>query len=102
MDSIDHIAVQTESINDSVKWYKKMFSCEVEYEDDSWALLKFENSFFDVVTCISVIEHIGFDNSMYDVIKENKSHKLDKNLYKKAILEMVKNQEKLSIMALRH
>ena len=44
MDRIDHIAVQTESINDSVKWYKKMFSCEVEYEDDSWALLKFENT----------------------------------------------------------
>ncbi|MDA9946434.1 VOC family protein [Candidatus Marinimicrobia bacterium] len=44
MDSIDHIAVQTDSIIDSVKWYKEMFSCEVEYEDDSWALLKFENT----------------------------------------------------------
>lgn len=44
MDRIDHIAVQTESITDSVKWYKEMFSCEVEYEDASWALLKFENT----------------------------------------------------------
>ena len=44
MDKIDHIAIQTVSIKDSVLWYKKMFKCEIEYEDDSWALIKFENT----------------------------------------------------------
>lgn len=44
MDSIDHIAIQTESIKDSINWYKKMFSCEVEFQDDTWALLKFKNT----------------------------------------------------------
>ena len=44
MDKIDHIAIQTTSIKDSVLWYKKMFKCEIEYEDDSWALIKFDNT----------------------------------------------------------
>ncbi len=44
MDSIDHIAIQTESIKDSISWYKNMFSCEVEFEDDTWELGKFENT----------------------------------------------------------
>ena len=44
MDKIDHIAIQTTSIKSSVLWYKKMFKCEIEFEDDTWALLKFENT----------------------------------------------------------
>ena len=44
MDKIDHIAIQTNSIKDSVVWYQKMFKCEIEFEDDSWALLKFQNT----------------------------------------------------------
>ena len=44
MDKIDHIAIQTTSIKDSVLWYKKMFKCEIEFEDDTWALLKFDNT----------------------------------------------------------
>ena len=68
---------------------KNIFKSDmVNYQTQDITDIKFENSFFDVITCISVIEHIGFDNSMYDIKKENKSHKLDKNLYKKAILEL--------------
>ena len=60
----------------------------VNYQIQDISNLKFDNDYFDVVTCLSVIEHIGFDNSMYDIQKKNKFHKLDKNLYKKAILEL--------------
>ena len=31
-------------IKNSVLWYKKMFKCEIEFEDDTWALLKFDNT----------------------------------------------------------
>ena len=44
MDNIDHIAIQTDSISKSVSWYKSMFECEVEFEDNTWALLKFANT----------------------------------------------------------
>ena len=44
MDKIDHIAIQTHSIKESINWYKTMFDCEVEFEDSTWALIKFENT----------------------------------------------------------
>ena len=44
MDKIDHIAIQTDSIEKSINWYKMMFDCEVEFEDSTWALIKFENT----------------------------------------------------------
>ncbi len=40
MDKIDHIAIQTTSIKNSVLWYKKMFKCEIEFEDDTWGSTK--------------------------------------------------------------
>ena len=44
MDKIDHIAIQTDSIKESINWYKMMFDCDVEFEDSTWALIKFENT----------------------------------------------------------
>ena len=38
MDKIDHIAIQTDSIEKSINWYKMMFDCEVEFEDSTWAV----------------------------------------------------------------
>ena len=43
MDKIDHIAIQTKNINESVIWYTKTFSCDVLFQDDTWALLEFNN-----------------------------------------------------------
>ena len=44
MDNIDHIAVQTNNINESLKWYKDMFKCNVLFEDETWALIEFKNT----------------------------------------------------------
>lgn len=44
LDNIHHTAIQVEDIAKSVKWYLDKFSCEVEYQDESWAMLKFENT----------------------------------------------------------
>ena len=43
MDSIDHIAIPVENVALSVDWYKSTFQCEVTYQDDTWAFLKFGN-----------------------------------------------------------
>ena len=47
---IDHIALESKDINSSVEWYKNQFDCEVRYQDDSWALLGFENISLALVT----------------------------------------------------
>ena len=36
---LDHIAVNVESITESVEWYCKNFSATVAYADDTWAML---------------------------------------------------------------
>ena len=44
MDKIHHIAIQVENIARSVEWYKKNFKVEVSYQDETWAMIDFENT----------------------------------------------------------
>ncbi len=43
MDKIHHIAIQVEDVNKAVEWYSRQFDVELAYQDESWALLKFDN-----------------------------------------------------------
>jgi catechol 2,3-dioxygenase-like lactoylglutathione lyase family enzyme len=47
---IDHIAIESKNINESVNWYMETFDCDLKYQDDSWALLGFENLALALVT----------------------------------------------------
>lgn len=40
---IDHIAIQVESIEESISWYTSRFGCTVLYSDDTWAMLDMGN-----------------------------------------------------------
>jgi hypothetical protein len=42
-DTVDHIAVAVSDVKGTVDWYLKNFKCQVNYQDDSWALLEFAN-----------------------------------------------------------
>jgi catechol 2,3-dioxygenase-like lactoylglutathione lyase family enzyme len=44
MDKIHHIAIQVQDIKGALDWYKNNFDIEVAYEDDTWALIKFDNT----------------------------------------------------------
>jgi extradiol dioxygenase family protein len=44
LDIIHHTAIQVQNIAQAVLWYTERFMCEIEYEDESWAMLKFENT----------------------------------------------------------
>jgi len=44
LDTIHHIAIQVKDISESVSWYTEHYHCEIEYQDDSWAMLKFANA----------------------------------------------------------
>ncbi len=38
--SIDHVAIVVSDIGNSVDWYIKKFNARVDYQDDTWAMLK--------------------------------------------------------------
>jgi hypothetical protein len=40
---LDHIAIQVKDVSKAVAWYLEKFKYEVNFQDDSWALLKFNN-----------------------------------------------------------
>jgi catechol 2,3-dioxygenase-like lactoylglutathione lyase family enzyme len=42
-DTLDHVAVSVQNIEESVKWYTSRFKCRVVYQDATWALLEFGN-----------------------------------------------------------
>ena len=42
--TIHHTAIQVKDIAKAVTWYLERFACEIEYQDESWAMLKFANT----------------------------------------------------------
>lgn len=42
-DPLDHIAISVSDIAAAVDWYVQQFRCEVAYQDETWALLRFAN-----------------------------------------------------------
>ena len=65
-DRIHHIAIQVTNIEQSVKWYKKSFACNVSYQDNSWALIEFENTSLSLVLPSKHPPHVA-------IISENPS-----------------------------
>ena len=60
IDKIHHVAIEVKSIKDSITWYKNNSKCEVAYQDDTWALLKYENISLALVLPKSHPPHIAF------------------------------------------
>ncbi len=61
----------------------------VSYIDSDISNLNIDNKSYDIVTCISVLEHIGFDNQMYNNYEQKVPNFIvNKELYIKAISEI--------------
>ena len=60
LDRLDHVAIPVEDIAKAVDWYRAAFRCEVKYQDDTWALLGFENTSLALVIPSQHPAHIGF------------------------------------------
>ena len=61
MKKIDHIALQVDNIEESVKWYRENYGCSVIYSDDSWAMLQFDNIKVALVVEDEHPYHIAFE-----------------------------------------
>jgi catechol 2,3-dioxygenase-like lactoylglutathione lyase family enzyme len=42
-DHIHHVAIPTSNVAESVSWYTTHTSCSVKYQDETWALLDYQN-----------------------------------------------------------
>ena len=60
LDAMDHVAIAVQEIAGAVLWYQNRFQCEVIYQDDSWALLRFANIKLALVLPDQHPPHLGF------------------------------------------
>jgi len=43
LDTLHHAALRVKNVNTAVEWYRRRFRCEIEYQDETWAMLRFAN-----------------------------------------------------------
>ena len=61
-DSIHHVAIQVNDIGRALKWYSSNFNTEVVYQDDTWAMLRFDNIYLALVTPGQHPPHIAIEH----------------------------------------
>lgn len=75
LDAIHHIAVAVDDVKSAVEWYQKTFRCEIDYKDDTWAFLKFDNIKLALVIPGQHPPHIAFLSEQaekYGTLKEHR------------------------------
>ena len=75
LDTIHHTAIQVQDIAKSVSWYTENFNCEVDYQDESWAMLEFANTFLALVLPHQHPYHFAItqnDLSIYGIASEHR------------------------------
>ncbi len=60
LDSVHHVAISVQNIAEAVSWYCEQFRCEIAYQDETWALLKFANISLAIVIPEQHPPHIGY------------------------------------------
>ena len=75
LDAIDHVAISVTDIKAAVAWYTKQFKCTVDYQDESWAFLKFDNIRLALVIPSQHPAHLAFkvtDAEQYGALKTHR------------------------------
>lgn len=75
MDKIHHIALQVDDIQKAVDWYKQQFSLEIEYQDETWAMLKFDNLSLALVLPSQHPPHFAIENDKAENFGELTPHR---------------------------
>ena len=75
LDSLDHIAIPVQDIAAAVDWYKRKFRCQVTYQDDTWAILKFGNIKLALVIPSQHPAHIAFVSPETEKHGQLKTHR---------------------------
>ena len=75
LDTVDHIAVAVNDVEKAVDWYRKAFKCEIEYQDKTWAFLRFQNIKLALVSPNQHPPHIAFLHENADQFGNLKTHR---------------------------
>jgi catechol 2,3-dioxygenase-like lactoylglutathione lyase family enzyme len=75
LDSLDHVAIPVEDVASAVDWYTRTFHCEVKYQDETWALLGFDNVDVALVIPSQHPAHLGFQSPDAEKFGELKTHR---------------------------
>lgn len=60
LDGLHHVAISVKNVADAVDWYRSTFRCEVAYQDETWAMLRFANINLALVIPSQHPPHLGF------------------------------------------
>ena len=66
LDKIHHVAIPVKNIARAIDWYEQRFKFEIEYQDDTWALLKFQNTKIAFVMSDEHPAHIAFESDQVE------------------------------------
>lgn len=75
LDALHHLAMPVTDIGQAVTWYRENFSCEVRYQDATWALLQFRNIQLALVIPEQHPAHVAFtreDAERYGALKTHR------------------------------
>lgn len=75
LDAIDHIAIAVDDVAKAVDWYRETFKCEIEYQDKTWAYLRFQNINLALVVPNQHPPHIAFLHEKADQFGVLKTHR---------------------------
>lgn len=75
LDNLHHVAIRVNDIAESVDWYRSTFSCDISYQDATWALLKFGNVSLALVIAEQHPPHLGFSTPKAESYGELKTHR---------------------------
>ena len=63
---IDHVAITVNNVEQSVNWYVDNHGCGIIYQDETWAMLQFENIKLALVVEDQHPYHIAFEVDTMD------------------------------------
>ncbi|MCA8995527.1 MAG: VOC family protein [Planctomycetaceae bacterium] len=75
LDNLHHVAISVKDIAEAVDWYREKFRCEVTYQDETWAMLKFGNIEMALVLPDEHPPHIAFTSSQATGDPKLKTHR---------------------------
>ncbi len=75
LDRLHHVAISVSDVAAAVEWYREMFRCEVTYQDETWAMLKFANVELALVVPGQHPPHLGFTSQNAAEFGELRTHR---------------------------
>ena len=75
MDRMHHIAIEVSAIDEAISWYKKNTNCKISYQDETWAMIQYENISLALVLPGKHPPHIAFEKLNAEDYGELKAHR---------------------------